>query len=506
LKGRVPAAVAAFLATTIAAFLATASGQASAQVATPRTKASSPGAPRPVRTPKPGLISNGGTLNSFSQAIYARLDTDVDYGKFVDPQVQGDDRRLAIKLLKLMPVNKRGDFTYVSGMKVLSNRVELARNLLFLPKGDRRLPPDSASARARRQFSYPPAGGSGGPYIRHYSTQGANAAIGYASVPCNSNLGYLDNGFMYFNSYTSTSSGSIMDAGLEVNSNLQANAFINLGSYGGYLYHGWTNLNYRWNCGTPIGMLYGSIYGTGTSVLIIGLPDYDPTRVELPPDSITWHQAAWNFFQTPSPLMTSPGLWNGISSNCTQCSVAKMYTISPANNPVDRSCFGLCNGAATGPWDQVEMGELIQPCNQNPQSAQCTIEYLSGGAWYGGFDTGAGGSAASVQTMYSTDSPIYALEGIALGGSSGAQAVRAPAGTFVPLAAYPSNPQTACEAAAAQAGFGPVPIDSASNQPQPEYVVSQGYLSGSWVLAESQSPSNTDSGLPYTYGPPVCYI
>jgi len=70
----------------------------------------------------------------------APLFSDSDYGAFVDPQVQGDDRRLAIKFLKLMPINKRGDFTYVDGLRVLSNRVDVARGLQFVAKGDRRLP------------------------------------------------------------------------------------------------------------------------------------------------------------------------------------------------------------------------------------------------------------------------------------------------------------------------------------------------------------------------------
>lgn len=254
-------------------------------------------------------------------------------------------------------------------------------------------------------------------------------------------------------------------------------------------------------------MMYGTIYGTGLSMLAIGYPDYDPRRVVLPPDSTQWSHATWNFFPTPSLLTVGPGLWNGVSSSCMTCSVGKMYTISPANNPSDKSCFGLCNGAPTGRWDQVVMGDLIQPCNQvRFVSEQCTIQYAADGSWYQGVDGGGGGAATTWYVNFTTDSPTYGLEGIVLGLPLGVQGSRAPAGTFTTLLPYPSTPQTACELAATNAGFGQVPIDSLADQPQQEYVASQGYTLGSWVLAEAVTNSPTDSGLPLIYGPPICYV
>ncbi len=460
-----------------------------------------------------GLISNGGIYHSFSDVVGVLL-SDTDLDQFVDPDIQGADRRLAVHLLKLMPANKRGDFTYVRNNSILSNRTDLARGVVFLKAGDPRLPAAAPSPRlpgsSRRPLDYPPSGGSGGPYIRHYSAQGVNAALGYATPPCNSNIGYGDNGDMYFNSYTGTSAGSIVDAGVYVDGGLRAHPFINEGSYGGYNYTGWTNYYNSWPCGAHLGMMYGTIYGTGMSVLVLGLPDYDPTTYELPPASTQWHQATWNFFQTPSILTVGPGQWHYISSPCMGCSVARMFTITPANSYADRSCFGWCgaSGLPTGRWDQVVMGELIQPCQQvKGQSEQCTIEYTTDGSAYGGANHGGGGSAAPWGLDYDTNSQVNGVEGIALGVTGGAQTFRTPDGTFQPLQPYPPDtPNGACEQAASNAGFGQVPIDSLSNQPQPEYVAAQGYSSGQWVLAESQTASNTDSGSTYTYGPPICYI
>ena len=181
---------------------------------------------------KIALLSNGGTMHGFSEAANASLTTDDEYGAFVDPQVAGADRQLAIRLLKIMPPSLRGDFVYVDGMKVLSNRVELTSGIRFVKPGDpqTQLPSRGAASGVRKQLNYPPLGGLGGPYLRNYSAQGVNAAIGYATVPCDSILSGADNGFMYFNSYTADSSGSIVDAGLSVDAALRVHPFINEGA------------------------------------------------------------------------------------------------------------------------------------------------------------------------------------------------------------------------------------------------------------------------------------
>src|SRR5579864_9377781 len=99
----------------------------------------------------------------------------------------------------------RGDFIYVDKHKrALSNRIALESMVNFdapqLQQVSRR---DSSINQPRRPASYPPTGGSGGPYLRFYSYQGVNAAYGYASLPCDSVYNNGDNGNMYFNAYDS---------------------------------------------------------------------------------------------------------------------------------------------------------------------------------------------------------------------------------------------------------------------------------------------------------------
>ena len=178
-----------------------------------------------------GLASNGGTLQSFSDALNAKLLSDDDYAAFVDPGVVGTDRALAIRLLELMPPGMRGDFLYVDGKHVVSNRLSLAGGVRFARPGDPQQLLRGLDSNVRHEQSYPPLGGSGGPYLRHYSAQGVNAGYGYATVPCDSAFAGSDNGFMYFNAYTADSSGSVVDAGLAigygVGGTIQAHPFIN---------------------------------------------------------------------------------------------------------------------------------------------------------------------------------------------------------------------------------------------------------------------------------------
>jgi hypothetical protein len=176
----------------------------------------------------PALVSNGGTLTSFSAAINLPLTTDADFGRFVDPQITGTDRTFAIFLLKVMPPGMRGDFVYVNPAGgILSNRLGVASSVRFLPQTRYR---QTKSARipslTHKQIqsinpnSYPPNAFPGGAGIRYYSVQGINAAEGFASPPCDVSLfgspGAGDSGNMYFNAYDSNGN-DVIDAGLGAN-------------------------------------------------------------------------------------------------------------------------------------------------------------------------------------------------------------------------------------------------------------------------------------------------
>ncbi len=432
-----------------------------------QSTARNPGGSAATR-PAWGLVSNGGSMHSFSDAKGLALKTDADYANFVDPEVVGTDRLLAIALLKFMPPGMRGDFIYVSKSgRVLSNRIALESRIRFQASSSSINPAPLANlgGRSVRPMAYPPTGGSGGPYIRYYSYQGVNAAYGYASFPCdsvynNSGGAHPDDGNMYFNAYDANGN-DVLDAGVAQGSfpdNSQTeSAFVNLGG-GNYFYQnwngytGWTNESQTWQCGippfgTPLGIMYGTLPASlssgsqNLSFLGVGVPDYDPTQMQLPPSSSSWSHAAWTFFDTPPGLLGSAGTWNGIPSPCMFCSVGRMLTIAQSTPASDGSCFGACSGTPTARWDQVVMGEIIAPCAQNsgsPPSATCTIEYQSNGAWQNGANDSCDG------TFYSEYNQQNALEGINLNYTGGCQATTTSQGQFKsPLPIAPSSPCTA---------------------------------------------------------------
>ena len=134
-------------------------------------------------------------------------------------------------------------------------------------------------------------------------------------------------------------------------------------------------------------------------------PELDPF---LTPTS-----GAWNFFTTPTALLSPTGSWNGIPSNCTTCSVAEMFTIA-TNNINDGSCYGYCSDAGPdGRWDEVVGGELVPSCTQvHNQSAMCTIEYESDGN--GGATWAAGENDSGAGVGFSFPDQQDAIEGINL--------------------------------------------------------------------------------------------
>ncbi len=392
---------------------------------------------------KLGFKSRGGEMESFSDAVGLILPTDQQLDKFIDPEVTGHDRIQSLEFMRMMPANKRGDFVYVNREgKVLSNRVALAQKVRFYQDGDSHLPLTVARYRqgaTRTTRAYPPIGGSGGPYIRHYSAQGVNAAIGYAAFPCDTALQGGDSAFMYFNSYTANPGGSITDAGLTTAAAFgnRPQPFIKFFDELRNRYYGWSSSdNIRWPCNTSVGMLYGTIYGTGKSVLMVGIPQYDPRKYRIPPNNVQWVMGIWNFFDTSPYLTNGPGIVQGQSSPCTGCSVAKMFTISPGTDPNAHSCFGLCSTYPTpnGRWDQVFMGQLLRPCQATSSTtATCGIAFYDNNQWFGGTDVGDGGTAqygVIGGAAWSASDINYGLEGIELGRRFLAQDIQPPPGTF----------------------------------------------------------------------------
>jgi hypothetical protein len=324
-----------------------------------------------------------------------------------------------------MPKNLRGDFVYVdvSNGKILSNRTDLVSKVKLRAAGkataqERAL---AAVGQTRRPMSYPPTGGaSTGLYIRWYSPQGMNALWGYATPPCDAqfNNPSADTGYMYFNAYSGNSQtgGSVVDAGvaqgLYPHNSQTLNAYINV--TGNFLYSGWTNETQTYQCSSSLhlNMLYGTLDDGSDSVLMVGVPSFDPEQFQLPVNGawVTISHAAWNFFPTPYGLQGGAdgngggiGSYGGYTSPCTLCSVARMFGLAEANGP-----DGSCNGSPDGRWDQVVAGNLQEPCQPTPQ-AECWGEWWS--SWIAGgndYNTETGGGGVN----YSDPTDNEGLEGL----------------------------------------------------------------------------------------------
>jgi len=357
-------------------------------------------------------------MSSFAQAQHLILKTDADYGRFVDPSIVGAARERAIKLLELMPPGMRGDFVEIhADGTVTSNRVDLPAFVKFRPEAKASTIHGARMATQLVPMSYPPTGGSGGPYIRLYSYQNINAAYGVATPPCDVSLdpSNHDTGNMYFNAYESNGS-DLTDAGIGADEYPSRDgtasdvfSFVN-SAVGGWdpsqVSGQYVNTYESWPCNQPLAIFYGTLpypqyessdttsSGTpyGTSVLVVGTPDYDPTQWSTPPQTVTIQNPAWTFFDTPPGLDYQPSTYDGIASNCAYCSTAAMFTI--AEPFADGSCYGMCrlsNGisAPDGDWRNMVMGELVSPCGPNTfgLSNPCTLEYDSSGNWYNNSDT-----------------------------------------------------------------------------------------------------------------------
>jgi len=245
---------------------------------------------------------------------------------------------------------------------------------------------------------------------------------------------------MYFNAYDSNG-GDVADNGLAQNytqnNSTTETPFVTT-TTSGPVYYGWTNEGNVYGCGIPLGIMYGTLaaggaYGEGYSFLGVGEAAYDPSQMELPPSSTTWINPSWTFYYTPPSLGTGAVGWNGYTSNCQLCSVARMLTIGQSQPGNDGSCFGDCNGVPTARWDQVVAGNLISPCDNSVTPFICTIAYEPD--WQGGVATSNNGE---VTAEYSQES---GLEGINTAGQ-GYQISTADVGKFAsPL---PQAPSTAC--------------------------------------------------------------
>ena len=409
--------------------------------------------------------------------------------------------------MKIIPQGMRGNVYIVTPSgSVVANQTSLDGGIHFMtPSVSRTIPSINRQSSNVRPMSYPPTGGAGGAFIRWYSQQGMNAMYGYATFPCDSSYANGDSGLMYFNAYD-VNGNDVVDNGLAQNfvggyGPQWENAFVRLAS-GGAVYSGWTNENDNYNCGIPMGIMYGTLaaggtYGEGYSFLGVGGAAYDPTQMSLPPSSTVWIAPAWTFYPTPSSLQTGVVAWGSDTTNCAQCSVARMFTLAQNSPGDDGSCFGWCNGAPNGRWDEVVAGNLISPCDNSVSPFICTIAYQS--SWQGGLVTSNNGEVTSEFSQQS------GLEGINTN-ASGYTTDTAEVGQFAsplpraPLYECTTDADGYCAVAGAAVAAGSCNLGTVGGKPITGHITKTPYQIFKMVklleLQETATETNTQCSTP----------
>jgi len=369
------------------------------------------------------LSSSSSSLSFASLVGKDILDKDIE--RFIDPQITGSDRVLALKLMRIMPKNQRGDFVYIRpDGSVLSNR--LAISALLQAQRVQIPQPSVASRTIQPRDLYPPAPFTGtGPYVEQYSVMGVTAFLGYVVAPClgadatffNKDGGYLYTGTQLYTGVQGT--GSTIDAGLQYN---PGDGSIQPFLRGNATGQQWYNITQHYNCSNgTLGIQYGFVPNNLLMFLATGVPVPPPPAGPLSGNSsITWIDAAWVYFNEPYDF-NQPGTdATGAQTPCSQCITKRITSIAQellngqlVDNPYDGSCFGGCKGLydASIEWSTIEMGQLTQ-CS--PFSQSCTITFLTSGGWNGGLQNWDAGNLTGIHIGGGSETAFTAFEGIAM--------------------------------------------------------------------------------------------
>lgn len=414
--------------------------------------ASSLSSQRSTQSVAPGTSFEGQTATNLSDA---QLDA------FIDPVVTGTDRVLSRQLLRLMPVGMRGDFVYFkSDGTMISNHPAILRGATF---GN--LPPivpfnvgrklSQSGSRSTDSVVAPPGTSTTGPFAREYSALGVDAAYAYATVDCNDYVlspvasgATAGAGFMYLGGFGNAGNGSGIDAGIQVSYLGSIQPFLNVSALGGYQSIQY-NASTHYTCGgNGVGMMYGGLPGPSSLMfLATGVPPWSPEDYSQPPSSVVWSSPAWTFWQAPGDFINPGTDSTGLTTPCSNCITKRMLTISGGDSTNlygSVSCFGACLGSIANRWDQVEMGELEQPCQTQSPAFTCTIQYYASNSWFGGYQVFP--DAYAVET--NENSPNNGYEGIDLSqddlsDSAARRTKGGPKGTFSPYKPIPTPTPTA---------------------------------------------------------------
>lgn len=323
-----------------------------------------------------------------------RAVTQREIESYIDPSVVGADRALAIRLMKIMPPTKRGDFIYFdTPQHIVSNRRDLAASVTTRPIAQ---PVQSAAAAKRSPRSYPPAPfAATGPYSRLYSKQGITGAIGYVSIPCNAqHLNGADEGYTYFESVDTLDHKT--EGGLEhIPGGGGGDGVIRPYFSNGTFQNLHNTFTYTCHDG-PIGIMKGHLPAPSSQTFILtGVPAQAPSSTYLDPNAVRWNKAVWNFFADGGNYGPAGNDGSGLSTPCTSCYIMKMTTIAQNGLVADGSYFGIVYDQSGRAflgihWEQVELGEIALPCtgqvNNQPGTGTCSLSFLTDPSrWMGGF-------------------------------------------------------------------------------------------------------------------------
>jgi hypothetical protein len=336
--------------------------------------------------------------NVFARAVGMKLD-DGGIDSYIDASIVGADRKLAHALMKLMPANRRGDFAYYDGKRILSNNPALLPYLTLTAKHanfamtSRPMQSSVSGATSRKpagvgSCSPPDPYIGSGPYVREVGNCGFTGGWSIVNLTCGTtllNTPYSENGFMYMEERATN--GAFYEGGMFTRTGTQGSYDINpyiSGNFNMQL----NNSGARYTCGTDIGLMFGPVYPqTGEPsmmyVAIGTIPNYNPANAWQPTEEVQMQNAAWLYIAAPSGL-NQPGTDNtGIPTPCMQCAVTKVTSIGDTGGDIfDGSTFGIdLQGNLAVHWEEVTFGNWQSDCS----GSLCTLAYSTNQSyWYAG--------------------------------------------------------------------------------------------------------------------------
>ncbi len=406
--------------------------------------------------------------NVFARAAGKTL-SDAQIESFIAPSVVGSDRRLARKIMKIMPPNLRSDFVYRGkDGHLISNNPALLRYISIKNYGTIGSPNRSAGVgRNRSERSSlvhtarsdgdggacsppnPPPPSSqqnqtGGPYVRNVSDCGYTAAWGFLNVDCgNDNTVSGDAGHLYFELYSS--SHKLTEGGLEYYSDKSVAPYLRLEGVG---YVQMINNSVRYGCGQNLAIWHGSTSDGSMTFTETGqVPgSIDPEMAWLTGQIITLNNASYLFENSVGGVIGSGTDGAGFATPCNQCSMSQQTTIAQNNVPIgqylkdDGSAFGvnpIDPSVNHIHWMQVAFGEWESDCV--PYTYLCTFDAGADPSVYFSVAQNFPNGTVSQQTYNDLGyGPYETYNGIVLPGGPIPRETRGAAGAFgAPLAPMP---------------------------------------------------------------------